>query len=71
MANELCKCDKSMKMCATCMYWGGWRQFDGLGLYTFDMRNPDGTCNQVGWKGFGGARVNAWFQCPDYIAQNK
>lgn len=69
--NSYCKADKTMKMCATCRYWGGWRQFDGLGTYTFDMDNKDGPCNQVGWKGFGGATVNAYFQCPDYEPQTK
>ena len=64
-------CDKSMKMCATCMYWGGQREFNGLGMYTIDLNNQYGTCNQVGWKGFSGTQVSANMQCPDYEAQHR
>lgn len=65
------KVDKSMKMCATCMYWGGWRKFDGLGTYTYDMNNSNGTCNNLGWKGFSGAQVSANAQCTDYEPQHR
>lgn len=66
MANSLTNCGKGMKMCATCMFWGGWRRVDSLGSITFDMSNNQGRCNQVGWKGFSGATTMATMECPDY-----
>lgn len=66
MINNYNKCDKTIKCCLTCAYWGGSRNFDGLGTYAYDMNNSDGTCNQVTWKGFGGSTVNAMAICPDY-----
>lgn len=64
------KCDKSMKMCVTCQFWGGKRKFDGLGCYTYDSDDLYGVCNQVGWKGFSGTQVTATMMCPDYSAQH-
>lgn len=66
-----CKCDKSVKCCATCSFWGGDRTFDGLGTYTYDLDRLNGPCNQMAWKGFSGAQVPANFICPDYNAQHK
>lgn len=60
------KLDKGTKCCLTCQYWGGYRKFDGLGLYTYDADDKDGICNQVAWKGFGGATVNCFHECSDY-----
>lgn len=71
--SEYNSCDKSLKCCVTCTYWGGWRQFDGLGRFTWDMANnrDEGICNQVVWKGFGGSKVRAMASCPDYEAMQK
>lgn len=70
MNNDI-KIDKSLVCCATCAFWGGCRQFDGIGCFTYNMNNPYGNCNQVGWKGFSGSKTNAIMQCPDYDAQQK
>lgn len=59
-------CDKSVVCCATCMYWGGERSFDGLGRFDYNSRDT-GTCNQVGWKGFGGGQTEGRNQCSDYV----
>lgn len=65
------RCDKSMRCCLTCTYWGGWRQFDGLGTYSYDSNNKLGPCNNVGWKGFSGSLMDGLSQCPDYEPQHK
>lgn len=57
--------DYKMECCLTCVYWGGWREFDGIGTFTFDMDNKEGRCNQVHWKGFGGATMNYLNKCTD------
>ena len=61
-----CKCDKSYRMCVTCTYWSGKRQFDGIGLISYDMSDFVGRCNNVGWKGFSGAPMQGNQCCPDY-----
>lgn len=59
--------DKSIQCCLTCQFWGGYRIFDGLGSFSYDMYNKDGRCNQVGWKGFSGATMDGMQPaCADY-----
>lgn len=64
--NAYAKTDKSVKMCATCRYWSGFREFDGLGTITYDMDNKKGKCCHVLWKGFSGAEVECTMECTDY-----
>lgn len=58
--------DKSISVCATCTYWSGKRQFDGLGLIRYDLDDSYGKCINVGWKGFSGSEMNAMNTCMDY-----
>lgn len=57
---------RSMPICATCSFWSGWRETDGIGDVTYDQNNNMGKCNQVAWKGFGGATMQATMSCQDY-----
>lgn len=68
--NTEVRVDKQIKMCATCRYWCGKRDFDGIGCYTYDTQDDYGKCGQVGWKGFSGSQVSATMQCMDYEPQN-
>lgn len=63
--------DKSLSVCATCTYWGGRRQFDGIGLIYYDVMNSYGKCMNVGWKGFSGSEMNALNTCMDYSCMYK
>ena len=59
--------DKNMRCCCTCVFWGGKREFDNLGLFAYDTSNDEGKCNNMLWKSFGGATTRALNCCPDYI----
>lgn len=63
------RCDKSMRNCVTCRYWSGYREFDGIGGFSFDTDNKSGKCCNVGWKGFSGATTDAYNFCQDYESQ--
>lgn len=65
------KVDKSMTCCCTCVYWSGPREFDNLGLFAYDVTRDEGKCNQVGWKGFGGALTRALNCCADYVPMQR
>lgn len=58
--------DKAYTCCATCRYWCGARQYDGIGSFHYNGGNDKGVCGQVMGKGFSTLEMEARAYCGDY-----